>query len=72
MSAYVVILKSGKMISVHKNWLQKPILNKPSRVFFSANFLDVPDFRLKLSYHFDATISACYESRVLNEFGRCL
>ena len=72
MSVFVVILKCGKLISVKSSWLKttRPTCYTKSLVFFSPNNQDVPDFGLEQSYYFQPTIPACYESRVVKEFGK--
>lgn len=69
MSVYVVILKSNKLISLGKNWVQNPILNTKSLVYFSADEQEEPNFNSERLFYFQPTVPGCYESEVLKEFG---
>lgn len=69
MSAYVVILKNQKMISVRAGWVQNPKINEKSVVFHSPNDGEQPNFTLKPLYFFNDNVAACYQSRVLKKFG---
>lgn len=68
MSAFVVVLKSNKLICVPENWLKNTVLNEESLVFFSKN-TQPADFTLKPAFYFDSTVPSCYESRVVERFG---
>lgn len=70
MSAYVVILKSEKLIPLRRNCIQNPILNANSLVFHSPNIVDVPNFDLPVEYFFQPDAVACYNARILSEFGK--
>lgn len=70
MSAFVVLLKSKKLISVCENWIKNPILGAQSLVFFSPNNNDVPKFDLEPTYFFQLDNAACYEAHVLKRFGK--
>lgn len=69
MSAFVVILRNDKLISVQKDWIKTPIVGQKSLVFVSPNKCDSPNFDLKISYFFHEQTPACYEARILEPFG---
>lgn len=69
MSAFVVITKNQKLISVQKNWIKNPTQKQKSLVFFSPSKADAPNFNLKPSYFFQTNSSACYDARILKGFG---
>lgn len=69
MSAFVVILKSEKLISVRDTWVQNQIIGEYSLIFYSPNDEDEPNFELKPS-HYHQNIISCYEARVLKQFGK--
>lgn len=69
MSAYVVVLRSQKLISVKARWVQNPIINEESVVFYSPNDGEHPNFTSEPLYFFKYDMTACYQSRVVKKFG---
>lgn len=70
MSAYVVILKCKKLISVKSRWVQNPIINEKSMVFHSPNDGELPNFVSTPLFYFTHEVAACYQSRVVQKFGK--
>lgn len=72
MAACVVVLQNNKLISLKEVWVQFPVPNAKSIVFFSPNHDDAANFHLEPSYYFDPERPSCYKSRVVERFGKCL
>lgn len=72
MCTIVVLLKVEKLIVVKKDWVLNPILHSNTKVFFSPNKNDKPNFAMKSTYFFDERRTAVYHGYVLKEFGRLL
>ena len=67
MSTYMVILKSGKTISVQENWIKNPILDEKTLIFFSPNKNDAANFCLQKKYFF--SVFEKFESKIQKEVG---
>lgn len=70
MSAFVVILKSNKLVAVQPRWIQDPTLHAETLVYFSPILDSLPNFQAPLMYFFDPEMTACYEARILEDFGK--
>lgn len=69
MSAFVVILKSKKLISMRDTWVQNQVIGEYSLISYLPNDEDEPNFELKPSYYHQNIIS-CYDARVLKKLGK--
>lgn len=70
MSAFVVVLKSNKLVAAQSRWVQDPTLHAETLVYFSPILDGLPNFQAPLKYFFDPQMTACYEARVLEQFGK--
>ncbi|XP_031639139.1 uncharacterized protein LOC116351196, partial [Contarinia nasturtii] len=68
MPAFVVILKSNKLISVRGSWVEIPILGEESRIFHSPNAKDKANFEIETSHFFHVNETACYIGRIYKHF----
>lgn len=62
-------LKNKKLLVVRDDWIQKKVFDVDTIVFNSPNQNDQPNFAMRVSYYFKATVAACYEARLLKECG---
>lgn len=69
MDYFVVYLKSMKYFTVHRKWIQNPVVGEQSKIFYSSNFNDVADFTCAVLYFLDKSVAACYNAFVYKVFG---
>lgn len=67
--AFVVILENNTKIAVKMDWVETPILNSVSKIFFSPNPNDEPNFKMPKFFYFYNDIVACYTGHVAKKFG---
>lgn len=66
---FAVLLKQKRFIIVPKKWIENPSISKDAtKVFFSADSEDSPDFNLEIKYYFNSNHKACYEAYVMRKF----
>lgn len=71
--AYVVILRNNlTLLSVSDNWIQNPVLDEKTIVFFSPELTDQQNFQMRPKYHYDKDVTNCYHARVLKRFSKYL
>lgn len=69
--AFVVILKNNtNVLAVKANWVENPVLNDVSLIFYSQNENDVANFTLPPQYHLRNDSANCYQARVMAQFGK--
>lgn len=69
MASYVVYLKNNSFLVVPEAWIQNPVLGIVSKVYFSNNLADAPDFDLKAKFYINVFVAGCYEAFVYKKFG---
>lgn len=71
-TAFVIILDNRKPIAIKKGWIQKPILNQISKVFYSPKTDDSPSFDIPKTYNFNEDTASCYTGYVSKKFGNLM
>lgn len=64
-----VILQSKKKLVLPSGWVQNKYSSNPTRIFFSKNESDQPNFESE-SYYFLRDFPACYHGYFLKEYGK--
>lgn len=70
MNFFAVYLASKRIIALQPNWIENPVVGKPSKVFFSKNPNTVADFSTEPLHFLNGSIDACYEAFVYKCFGK--
>lgn len=52
-TAFVVVLENDRLVALKKDWVQNPILNSVTKVFYSPNTDDSSNFELHKMYYFN-------------------
>lgn len=68
--AVVVILECKKIIIVPPNWVEDLNSKGETKIFFSPNLLDIPDFSQEIKMFFDYTESKLFIGYVLKKCGK--
>lgn len=66
---YIVQTQSHKWLAIPAEWIEFKDL-KVSKVFYSNNINNQPDFGLPVKYFFDDKISACYNAYIVRKIGK--
>lgn len=64
----IYLIKSKRYLALPKKWVQNPKLGEESKVFFSADTNDTPDFTCEMGYYLNKEVSACYDAYVYKAF----
>lgn len=68
---FVVYLKCKRYIALSGDWIENPVVGKPSKVFFSPERSTMADFTLETTHYLRPNSNACYDGFVYRgNFGK--
>lgn len=68
---FFVVSIGGTYIDLKPNWIEKPVLNTYTKVFFSPNEEAIADFQLPSDpFYFLSDCTGCYLAYVVKMFGK--
>lgn len=65
---FVVVTKQKRFIVLHKDWIAYPKIGQHTKVFYSPNPDQLPNFALEESYMFNGNEPRCYNAKVMQSF----